>query len=93
MLRLRNGVEADDYDSEKEGDDCHADSDGESMENGLQRRLEDLRRFPFELGDLQIISLGKSLVTQIISQMFEFAGYKMFFTLILFVLICILLTV
>ncbi|XP_031112629.1 histone-lysine N-methyltransferase ATX2-like isoform X1 [Ipomoea triloba] len=59
MLRLRNGVEADDYDSEKEGDDCHADSDGESMENGLQRRLEDLRRFPFELGDLQIISLGK----------------------------------
>lgn len=66
MLRLRNGVEADDYDSEKEGDDCHADSDGECMENGLQRRLEALRRFPFEVGDLQIISLGKSLVTRII---------------------------
>ncbi|CAH9062410.1 unnamed protein product [Cuscuta epithymum] len=59
MLQLQNGVDADDYDGENEADDCHAGSDGDRMENGLPRRLEDLRHFPFQVGDLQIISLGK----------------------------------
>ncbi|RAL54385.1 hypothetical protein DM860_001513 [Cuscuta australis] len=59
MLCLQNGVEVDDYDGENEADDCHANPDGDCMENGLPRMLEAHRCLPFQVGDLLIISLGK----------------------------------
>ncbi|KAK4341469.1 hypothetical protein RND71_039970 [Anisodus tanguticus] len=54
MLRLQNRINADNN-TESEEDEGSSDSEDE----GLRRKLEDLRSCPFELGDLQVVSLGK----------------------------------
>uniref|UniRef100_A0A5B7CI00 Putative histone-lysine N-methyltransferase ATX2 n=1 Tax=Davidia involucrata TaxID=16924 RepID=A0A5B7CI00_DAVIN len=60
MLRLQNGIEADDCESASGEDEGSADSDEDCMgDEGIQRKLEGFRTCPFEIGDLQVISLGK----------------------------------
>ncbi|KAA8531168.1 hypothetical protein F0562_005918 [Nyssa sinensis] len=60
MFQLQNGIEADDCESASGEDDGSADSDVDCMGNErIQRKLEGLRTCPFEIGDLQVISLGK----------------------------------
>lgn len=54
MLRLQNHINAD---NNTEGQEDEGSSDSE--DEGLRRKLEDVRRCPFELGDLQVVSLGK----------------------------------
>ncbi|XAR58191.1 Histone-lysine N-methyltransferase [Bertholletia excelsa] len=58
MLRMQNGIEAD-CERASQQDDESADSDKDCIGEGISRKLEDLRTFPFETGDLQVISLGR----------------------------------
>ena len=60
---MQNGVEADDCDSDGQvveenadsGEDCAADE-------GICRKLDSLKTCPFEIGDLQVLSLGNSML-------------------------------
>ncbi|XP_060181088.1 histone-lysine N-methyltransferase ATX2-like [Lycium barbarum] len=55
MLRLQNRINADNN-TDSEEDEGSSDSEDEG---GLRRKLEDVKNCPFELGDLQVVSLGK----------------------------------
>ncbi|KAL2477977.1 Histone-lysine N-methyltransferase ATX1 [Forsythia ovata] len=61
MLRLRDGIEGNDCDSENGGDEGGEESAEEERVGNkeIRRKLEDLKTSPFEGGDLRIISLGK----------------------------------
>ncbi|KAL6970849.1 hypothetical protein U1Q18_030531 [Sarracenia purpurea var. burkii] len=60
MLLMQNGIEANDCDSASQEDEDNAGS-GEDFhgDGGIHRNLEGSKSFPFEMGDLQVISLGK----------------------------------
>ncbi|CAA3025371.1 histone-lysine N-methyltransferase ATX2-like [Olea europaea subsp. europaea] len=58
MLRLQDGVDGDDHYCENGGDEESGEE--ECVDNKqIRRKLEDLKTFPFEGGDLRILSLGK----------------------------------
>ncbi|XP_027117144.1 histone H3-lysine(4) N-trimethyltransferase ATX1-like isoform X1 [Coffea arabica] len=60
MVRLRNGFEANAYNVESGEDEGSDDSGKEGKaDEDIQRRIEAVKSFPFEVGDLQIITLGK----------------------------------
>ncbi|KAG8375981.1 hypothetical protein BUALT_Bualt09G0015600 [Buddleja alternifolia] len=61
MLHLRDGIEADTNSSGNGDHEDGADSGVEecTIHNETRRKLEDLKSFSFEAGELQIISLGK----------------------------------
>lgn len=59
MLQLRNGFGTDVYNDESGEDDGSADSGKDGMgDEEIDRRIEAVKSFPFEVGDLQIITLG-----------------------------------
>ncbi|GFS39357.1 hypothetical protein Acr_05g0009400 [Actinidia rufa] len=58
MIRMQNGVEADDCDSDGQVVEENADSDEYCVVGeGIYRKLGSLKTCPFEMGDLQVISL------------------------------------
>ncbi|KAF5946840.1 hypothetical protein HYC85_017068 [Camellia sinensis] len=60
MLSMQNGIESDDCDSASQEDEDSADSGEDRIEDeGIHRKLEGLEACSFEIGDLQVISLGK----------------------------------
>ncbi|PSS23999.1 Histone-lysine N-methyltransferase [Actinidia chinensis var. chinensis] len=60
MIRMQNGVEADDCDSDGQVVEENADSGEDYVgDEGIYRNLGSLKICPFEIGDLQVISLGK----------------------------------
>ncbi|XP_009802433.1 histone-lysine N-methyltransferase ATX2-like [Nicotiana sylvestris] len=54
MLRIQNRIAADNNTESEEGE-----GSSDSEDEGLRRKIEDIRSCPFELGDLQVVSLGK----------------------------------
>ncbi|GMP84078.1 hypothetical protein CsSME_00037750 [Camellia sinensis var. sinensis] len=60
MLKMQNAVEADDCESGSREDEKGADS-GEDCrgDERIHSKLEGTKTCPFEIGDLQVISLGK----------------------------------
>lgn len=54
MLRLQNRINADNITENEENEDS-----SDSEDDGLRRKLDEVRSCPFELGDLKIVSLGK----------------------------------
>ncbi|KAL7177050.1 hypothetical protein ACSBR2_030388 [Camellia fascicularis] len=60
MLSMQNSIESDDCDSASQEDEDSADSGEDCIEDeGIHRKLEGLEACSFEIGDLQVISLGK----------------------------------
>lgn len=53
MLRLQNRINAD-----KNIENGEDEGGSDSEDEGLRRKLEEVRSCPFELGDLKIVSLG-----------------------------------
>lgn len=53
MLRLQNRINADNITENEENEDS-----SDSEDDGLRRKLDEVRSCPFELGDLKIVSLG-----------------------------------
>lgn len=53
MLRIQNRIAADNNTESEEGE-----GSSDSEDEGLRRKLEDIRSCPFELGDLQVVTLG-----------------------------------
>ena len=59
---MQNGVEADDCDSDGQVVEENADSDEDCVGGeGIYKKLGSLKTCPFEMGDLQVISLGNSM--------------------------------
>lgn len=59
MLSLRNGFQAGDYNCDSREDEGSTDSEKDVVRNEeIERRIEAVKSFPFEVGDLQIINLG-----------------------------------
>ena len=62
MMRMQNGVEADDCDSDDQVVEENADSGEDCVgDEGIYRKICSLKTCPFEIGDLQVISLGNSM--------------------------------
>ena len=59
---MQNGVEADDCDSDGQVVEENANSDEDCVgSEGIYRKLGSLKTCPFEMRDLQVISLGNSM--------------------------------
>lgn len=62
MLRMQKLTEDDDCESMSGEDEKRTDSGDDCIgDERVKRKLDDLIKFPFEIGDLQVIRLGNSL--------------------------------